>query len=291
MRSSVRLLLLSSAGCAVLLTALLVAVYDSAQGRWLDNAALSGFLSLINTPGDKHLANAVVYLCNAAPFALMALAIVAVAIARGLPRRAAAAAAVLFGSVATTELLKPALAQVRFDPHVVGLGHVVSPHIPAPAFPSGHATAAMALALAGLIVAPRALRPLVAAGGAFFALTLGCLLVALGWHFPSDVVGGYLVATAWCLATIAGLRAADARWPERGTIRAAARTRAPAVAEVLAPVGALIAALGIGVGLARLDRINDFAHTHTTATVAAVAISVCATALVAAVSLADQRAR
>jgi hypothetical protein len=99
------------------------------------------------------------------------------------------------------------------------------------------------------------------------------------------------VATAWCLASLAGLKAANARWPEPGALRAAARTRAPAVREALAPVAALVAAGLAGVALARLDRLADFAAAHTVATLAAMAISLCAAALVAAVSLADQRGR
>ena len=36
-----------------------------------------------------------------------------------------------------------------------------------------------------------------------------------GWHFPSDVIGGFLLATGWALVLLAGLRALDARYPER----------------------------------------------------------------------------
>jgi hypothetical protein len=149
----------------------------------------------------------------------------------------------------------------------------------------------MAIALAAVIVAPRALRPLVAAGGALFALLIGFVIVALGWHFPSDIVGGYLVATAWCLITLAGLRAADARWPDRGAIRAAALTRAPRLRETLGPIVAITGALALGVGLARLDRLAEFADAHTATTLAAIAMTLCAAALVTAVSLADQRSR
>jgi hypothetical protein len=87
------------------------------------------------------------------------------------------------------------------------------------------------------------------------------------------------------------MRFADARWPEPGTLRAAARSRTPAVRDAIAPVGAVVAAAAAGVGLARLDRVTDFAAAHTAATLAAIAISVCAAALVAAVSLADHRTR
>jgi hypothetical protein len=198
---------------------------------------------------------------------------------------------VLVGAAATSQILKPLLAKARFDGSIVQLGLLDTKPIAAGAFPSGHATAAMAIALAAVIVAPRALRPLVAVGGALFALAIGFLLVALGWHFASDVVGGYLVATTWCLVALAGLRAADARWPDAGEIRAAARANAPRLRETVGPVAAVTGALALGAGLARLDRLAAFADAHTTTTLVAVAMSVCAVALVAAVSLADSRSR
>ena len=290
MRLSVRSLLLSSAGCAVLFTALLVGAYHTADGRWLDNAALSGFLSALEPTWSRE-ANAVARLCDPAPFALITIALVGVGVVRRVPRRAAAAAVVLLGSAASSQILKPLLAKARFDGSIVEFGPLHTDPIAAPAFPSGHATAAMAIALAAVIVAPRALRPLVATAGALFALLVGFLIVALGWHFPSDIVGGYLVATAWCLVALAALRAADARWPEPGTIRAAARTSAPRLRETLGPIAALTGALALGVGLARLDRLTAFAEAHTTTTLAAIAMTVSAAALVTAVSLVDDRSR
>ena len=291
MRLSARQLLFSAGGCVVLFAAVLLGVYHTAQGRWLDNAALDGFLSTLDNERQKDVADAVAALCDPGPFLLIGFTLIAVALLRRCPRRAAAVTALLAGSAATTQILKPLLAKARFDGEVVGFDHLINPVITAPAFPSGHATAAMALALASVIVAPRAWRPVAAAGAALFALAIGFAIVALGWHYPSDIVGGYLVATAWCLVTLAGIRIADARWPEAGTLRAAARTRAPAPLDALAAAGAIVAAAGVGVGLARLDRITDFAAAHTTATAAAIAISVCAAALVAAVSMADQRPR
>jgi membrane-associated phospholipid phosphatase len=35
----------------------------------------------------------------------------------------------------------------------------------------------------------------------------------LAWHMPSDVLGGYLVATFWTALAVAAVRAADRRWP------------------------------------------------------------------------------
>ena len=55
------------------------------------------------------------------------------------------------------------------------------------------------------------------------SLTIAFCIVILGWHFPSDVVGGFLLATGWALVIAAGLRSANERWPEH-----AGRTRATA---------------------------------------------------------------
>lgn len=288
MRLTARHLLFAAAGCAAIFGAILLAVYHTAQGRWLDNAALEGFLSLLDTSEHRTIANAIAALCDPGPFLLFAAAIVGVALVRRSPRRAAAAITLMLGAAVTTQILKPVLAKARFDGSVVGFGHVIDPVIAAPAFPSGHATAAMSIALGALIVVPRAWRPLTAAAGAMFALVIGFAIVALGWHYPSDIVGGYLVATAWCLVTLAGLRAADRRMPQPGSIRAAARSAAPTA---LAPAAALIGAAALGVGLARLDRLVGFAGAHTAATAAAIGISLCAALLVAAVSLVDQRPR
>lgn len=291
MRLGARQLLVAAGGCVLLFTAILVGVYHTVQGRWLDNAALEGFLSTLDDNRQKQVADAVAALCDPGPFLLIGFTIVGVALLRRSPRRAAAAATLLLGAAGSSQILKPLLAKARFDGDVVGFDHIVNPVIDAPAFPSGHATAAMALALAAVIVAPRALRPLVAGGGALFALAVGFAIVALGWHYPSDIVGGYLVATTWCLVTLAGMRVADTRWPEPGTLRAVARSRTPAVREAIAPVAAVVGAAAAGVGLARLDRVIDFAVAHTAATLAAMAISACAAALVAAVSVADPRQR
>src|SRR3712207_6511175 len=94
-------LLVGAAGCVVLFTALLVGVYHTAQGRWLDNAALEGFLSTLDNERRTDFANAVAALCDPGPFLLIGFSIVAVALLRRSPRRAAAVAALLLGSAVT----------------------------------------------------------------------------------------------------------------------------------------------------------------------------------------------
>ena len=106
----------------------------------------------------------------------------------------------------TTQLLKPLLAEPRSVlPGDIAVGAI--------SWPSGHATAAMSLALCSVLAAPARLRPAVAALGAVFAVAVSYSFLTLGWHYPSDVFGGYLVATAWTLLGIAALLAVRGRAP------------------------------------------------------------------------------
>ena len=67
--------------------------------------------------------------------------------------------------------------------------------------------------LCAVLVAPARLRPLVASIGALYAVAVGFALLILAWHMPSDVLGGYLMATLWAALAVAALRAAERRWP------------------------------------------------------------------------------
>jgi len=64
-------------------------------------------------------------------------------------------------------------------------------------FPSGHAAAAMSLALGYGSVFPALLVPLLAV-----ALLVGFSRVRLGVHFPGDVVAGQAIATVTAVATV-----------------------------------------------------------------------------------------
>lgn len=75
-------------------------------------------------------------------------------------------------------------------------------------YPSGHSTAAASAMVAALLVAPRALRSLVAVVGATVMVVFGYGTLAAQWHRPSDVVGAFLVCFTWAFAALAvsGLR-------------------------------------------------------------------------------------
>ncbi|MFC4000473.1 phosphatase PAP2 family protein [Prauserella oleivorans] len=70
-------------------------------------------------------------------------------------------------------------------------------------FPSGHVAAAAGLVLAALYAMPTRARWWCAIPGAVAVSTVGAATVAVGWHRPSDVLGGVLTATALCLLTAA----------------------------------------------------------------------------------------
>ena len=167
-----------------------------------DAVALHDF-TLLGGPRLDDLTNALLHLLDPLLYTLWGLMLVAVALGRRRPWLALAVALVLGLAPLTAELLKPLLAH----PHA----WVGSDWVKAASWPSGHATAATALALCAVLVVPSRLRPTVVVLGAMFVAGVGFSLLVLAWHLPSDVVGGYLVGTLWVALAVACLRAYDAR--------------------------------------------------------------------------------
>lgn len=258
-----RALLIGAAVVAAAFIALLGAAYGSPGARWLDASALQGFLGL-QRPAVTPFTERVVALGNPAEVALIGSALALVALARGRPRVAALVLALLAFTSVSSQALKALLAYPRHD------GMIDGSHIDPAAFPSGHATAAMALALALVVVMPPRLRPLAALAGAGLALGVSFSIVSLGWHLPSDVAGGFLLATGWALVLLAALRVANELLPERsGRSRVAAVSRS--LVERLAAVGltavvvagALAAMVVVVVVVFRLPDLVGYAQDHT----------------------------
>ena len=198
---------LGVAGLCVVALALVWAIAELVPAvQWKDAAALHDF-TLLSRPRVDGPANFILHLLDPLQFVLWGTALVAIAVARERPRVALAVVAVMALAPLTAETLKPLLAH----PHL-SVGGV---YIGAASWPSGHSTAAMSLALSAALVAPARLRPIVAGIGVAFALAVGCALLILAWHMPSDVLGGYLVAMLWAALAVAAVRAADRRWPPR----------------------------------------------------------------------------
>jgi hypothetical protein len=136
----------------------------------------------------------------------------------------------------------------------------------------------MALALSAVLVVGPRLRPLVVGIGALFAIAVSYSLLSLGWHYPSDVLGGYLVAAGWTGLAVAGLSLNGSPVAAR---RAIARVEwVPALAVLV-----LVAALAmVGVALVSPNRALDYLRTHEV--LAAAAATIAATGVAVAGGLA-----
>jgi membrane-associated phospholipid phosphatase len=164
----------------------------------LRDAVVLHDFTLLSRPHVDAAANGLLALLEPAPFIVMGAVLVAVAFARRRWRLALAVAVVLSMAPLSAELLKPLLAHAH--------AHASGVNMASASWPSGHSTVAAALALCSVLVAPARLRPLVAVLGGLFALAVGCALLILAWHMPSDVLGGYFLAALWFALAVAGLR-------------------------------------------------------------------------------------
>jgi membrane-associated phospholipid phosphatase len=190
---------LALAGICLFTLALIWIVAALVPATHLRDAIVLHDFTLLSRPHVDAAASGLLAVLEPAPFIALAALLVAVAFARRRWRLALAVAFVLSMAPLSAELLKPLLAH----PHQ----HVTGVYMASASWPSGHATVAAALVLCSVLVSPARLRPLVAALGGLFALAVGCALLILAWHMPSDVLGGYLLAALWFALAVAGLRA------------------------------------------------------------------------------------
>src|SRR5919112_594451 len=107
-----RLMLAAAAACAAAFCVVLGLAYAVGPAQYVDAAALDGFASLA-TPRVETLTNAVAHSFDPAPYAVLAIAVIAYGlVTRGL-RHAAAAGVLLLGANASSQVLKPLLAHPR----------------------------------------------------------------------------------------------------------------------------------------------------------------------------------
>jgi membrane-associated phospholipid phosphatase len=185
--------------CAVALVLLVLAAYKVGSAQRLDATLLSRFAAHRGSSAGA-LGGFVVHLGDPLPLLAMLAGVCALGLYWGRPRHVVAAVVVVAGANLTTQILKVVLAHPRYQP-ILG-AHQLGPI----AFPSGHTTAAMSIAVAFALVVPQRLRPLAAVLGTGLVLAVGCSVLVLDWHYPSDVLGGILVAAGWGFAALAGLR-------------------------------------------------------------------------------------
>ncbi|MEA2377758.1 MAG: hypothetical protein QOI45_125 [Thermoleophilaceae bacterium] len=266
-----------AAGCAGLFAVVVWGAYVWGPGRSLDLQGFTGFV-MSNDGWVRAVTLPLTELGNAPQVAAITLALAAFALVRGRPRVALTVLAFVATTSVSSQVLKALLSHPRYPPV---LDYTLGPQ----ALPSGHATAAMSLALAGVLVAPRRARLAAAVIGSGLALSVGASVVVWAWHYPSDVLAGYLLATGWALTFVAVLHQADLRSPatERWAGSALARASDRIAANGLGALAAGGAALAVvatgGLLLTDASAAACFARDHTAFVVVAGGIASAAVAL------------
>jgi membrane-associated phospholipid phosphatase len=183
-----------AAACAALATAVYVAAVHVALAQRVDLHVMEDAMAH-QTSGRASLATDLVSLFDPTSFAILVGCLVVGALLAGRVRAGLAVGIAIVAANVTTQWLKHALAVQRPYPE--------DHYMPAASWPSGHTTAIVSLLLGLVIVLPPRLRPPVAVlAGGIAVLALGSI-VLLGFHYPSDVLGGILVASAWSAVALA----------------------------------------------------------------------------------------
>ena len=241
-------------------------VYKVALGTgWgfrLDSSVLGQGVDRGANPGVYNATSRLLDTIDISSLAVVGFGIATIAVMRRRPASAIAAGALIVGANVTTQILKKALGSsdpLGSEGVRAGVG----------AYPSGHATVALSLALALVIVAPPALRALMAVAATLYASGVGIAVVALGWHYPSDVIGGFAVCAAWAAAAAVGAWAFSGR---RQT--SPPRDTAGVTAALIAAVA--VAAAVATAAVSRRDRLIVFADVHPRLIAGAIGITACA---------------
>ncbi len=191
---------LAVAGLCVLALAALWVLANLVPGLQIRDAILLNDFTRLNHAPYAGVAATLPHLLEPTLFVLWGVALVSIAVARDRPRTAAAVALIMGLAPFTSETLKPLLAHHHLT---------VGAYIPAGSWPSGHSTAALTLGLCVVLVTPARLRRLAAAVALTFAAAVGVSLLIRAWHMPSDVLGGYLVASFWSAMAVFGVRLSE----------------------------------------------------------------------------------
>jgi membrane-associated phospholipid phosphatase len=191
--------LLAAFACAAAIVPLAVAAYSYDPLETVDRNWL---FDLRREAGVGHAFGAAfVNLGDLGALLVMLAAVAAIGFAFGRRREVLVAAIVVAGANVTTQVLKSVLEHARTKAFEHGW------ELPWPnSFPSGHTTAAASIAVALLLVVPAGFRLLAVCAGAALTGAVGLSVVILGWHYPSDVLGAFLVVGVWGFGAVAYLR-------------------------------------------------------------------------------------
>lgn len=247
-----------------------------------DVSVLRGFSGLDHRRHVDSIANIVASLCDPRQYVFLCAVPLGIAFARRRAWTLMAIAAILLGANVTSALLKPLLAHPRLGEHQFGVG---GPDVAS--WPSGHATAAMALALCCVLAVPSRWRPLTAAVGGAFAVGVSYSFLALAWHYPSDALGGFLVAGTWTSLAVAAVLAAQG-----GPDAVAIPAQRVSLRTALGPPAAALAAamlLASAVFVARPHEVVAYTQLHRAFVAGAAAIAAFGLALATGLMLALRR--
>jgi membrane-associated phospholipid phosphatase len=179
-------------GCAVLLAGVyLLAVWTPAGQRFEDAvlraAELAGGASAARTLNTFTVSGLVA----------ATVAVLAIGLLRRRPLLAGLATGVIAASVLTTELLQRSVLR----PILIEHGRRRDDQ----SFPSGHATVAMAVMCALVLVAPYRFRGAAVLLTSAGAASVGVATVTAGWHRPSDTIGSDLIVVIYACVAVAVL--------------------------------------------------------------------------------------
>lgn len=256
---------------AAVFVAFWFAVYHSGYLQRMDVSAYYGFGS---TRGWRHLgllSTLLSGLINPMPYVVLCTVPFGIALRRGRPMVALGIFVIVLGANLTTEILKQVIDLPRgFAVPAQDLGGSDS-------FPSGHATAAMTLALCMVLASPQRWRPWVATLGSIGAVSVCYAVLVLGWHYPSDTLGGLLIASIWALAGTAVILFGEQRLWRRAPVAEPTVRVLSLRSRVLRPSEAALVALGAAGALGLLLRpagVLNYARVHTSTLVAGLAVAV-----------------
>ena len=195
-----------AAACVLGFVAVYLLAVRTVRGQELEITAMNG--RAVQPPKLGEAAQGLLGTVSIASLAVLMAVVLAVALVRRHGRLAVVIAIVVGGSIVTTEVLKR---KILTRPGLIAYGDTTPPFN---SLPSGHATVAMCVVIALMLVVPRRLQGIVALVGAPYAVGIGIATVIEGWHRPSDVVAGCLVVGGWTFAGLALLDGIGAMQPE-----------------------------------------------------------------------------
>jgi PAP2 superfamily len=203
--ASLSMTLLTAAGfAATLAAATYLLMVRTTLGQRFDNAALFGAVE--QSPSSRLHDIFFLERINAISFAIVLITIVALGFARRRRILGIAVALAALISVNGTDLLKDV---VLTRPYLVADDAFRS----ANTFPSGHTATAIGCAFALVVLAPPAVRGLVAILAGSYSWAVAADVQTAGWHRPSDAIGAAFV----CFAVICVVAAVVVRTRRTGS--------------------------------------------------------------------------